>query len=164
MLLLYKYENKKLSLDINEHNLEEFLEDIAIENRTILQTHEIQLDITCDPRLTGYFDDNLVRSVLNSAINNSQRYTRDQILLSAEDREDFIVLRVEDNGDGFPDDMLEAQAVNGTSNRIDQGSTQLGLYFANLIARIHINRDNQGFIRFENRVNLSGGCFSLWLP
>lgn len=164
LLLLYKYENERLSPNLTENNLEDFIEDIAIENRALAAARGIKISTRCDPSRSAYFDENLVRSVINSAVGNSQRYTRDRILLCADEADGFTILRVEDNGDGFPDSMLELQAAIDTSDNIDHGHTQLGLYFANLIARIHVNQHCHGFIRLENQINLSGGCFSLWLP
>jgi K+-sensing histidine kinase KdpD len=164
LLLLYRYENEKLSPNLTENNLEDFIEEVAIENRALAQARGIEIETECDPFLCAYFDDNLVRSVIHNAVYNSQRYTRNRLRLSAEESNNYIVLRVEDNGEGFPDHMLELQAALDTSEHIHQGQTQLGLYFANLMAQIHTNRDRHGFIRLENKINLSGGCFSLWLP
>lgn len=164
LLALYKYENEKLVANITENNLEDFLEDIAIDNRALAEARGIKIDTQCDTLLSAYFDENLVRGVINNAVGNSQRYTRDRILLSADENEGFIVLRVEDNGEGFPDRMLELQKVIDTSDNFTQGRTQLGLYFSDLVAQMHTCRDQTGFTRLENNINLTGSCFSLWLP
>jgi len=164
LLLLYRYENEKLGPNITENHLEDFLEEIAIEHRALSEARGIRIETGCDPFLIGYFDENLVRIVINNALNNAQRYTRDLISLHADDVNGFLRLRIEDNGDGFSGSMLALQIELDSMEQIDQGSTQLGLYFSNLIARIHTNRDRHGFIRLENGVELSGGCFSLWLP
>ena len=164
LLALYKHENAKLAPMIDENNLEDFIEDIAIENRALAQARYIDIETSCDPLLSAYFDENLLRGVINSAVGNSQRYTRDKILISAEIQDGFTVIRVEDNGDGFPEFMLELQNVRDTSENFNHGRTQLGIVFANLIAQMHTNRDIKGFIKLENRVNLAGGCFSVWLP
>ena len=164
LLMLYKYEIEKLTPNITENNLEDFLEEIAMDHRALAQAHGITISVQCDPSLFAYFDENLLRNVISSSLGNAQRHTRDSIRLSAEQKEQFMVLRVEDNGDGFPDDMLAFQAAIDSLDSINQGRTQLGLYFANLIARSHTNRTRKGFIRLENSVNLEGGCFSIWLP
>jgi signal transduction histidine kinase len=164
LLMLYRHENGKLSPNLTEINLEEFIEEIVIENRALTAARGIRIDTVCDPSLDGFFDEHLIRIVINNALNNAQRYTRDQILLSAEEAEGYVRLRIEDNGDGFPDSMLALQQALDSAEAIDQGRTQLGLYFSNLITRLHTNKDRKGFIRLENNVDLCGGCFSLWLP
>jgi signal transduction histidine kinase len=164
LLMLYRYENERLSPNLTEHNLEDFIEEIEIENRALSEARGIRLETSCEPSLAGYFDENLVRTVINNALNNAQRYTCDRILLSVDETEGYLRFCIEDNGDGFPETMLRLQAALESSGQIDQGRTQLGLYFSNLIARLHTNKDRQGFIRLENRVNLSGGCFAIWLP
>ena len=164
LLVLYKYENEKLAPNITENNLKEFIEDIAIENDALAKAHGIKIGTRCDALLSGYFDENLIRGVINNALCNSLRYTRDRILLSADESDGYVRIRVDDDGDGFSDSMLEIQQALNSSDNFTQGRTQLGLYFSNLIAQMHSNRDRQGFFRLENQVNLSGGCFSLWLP
>jgi signal transduction histidine kinase len=164
LLMLYRYENEKLSPVLTENDLEDFIEEIALENRPLSEARGINLQTDCDPSLSGYFDENLIRTVINNALNNAQRHTRDRILLSADETEGYLRFRIEDNGEGFPETMLTRQTAFDSMERIDQGRTRLGLHFSNLIAQIHTNRDRHGFVRLENRVNLCGGCFSLWLP
>ena len=164
LLVLYKYENEKLTPNITENNLQEFIEDVAIENQALAKAHGIEISTQCDALLSGYFDENMIRGVINNALCNSLRYSRDHILLSADESDGYTLIRVEDNGDGFSDDMLEKQQAVNSSDNFTQGRTQLGLYFSNLIAQMHSNRERQGFFRLENNINLSGGCFSIWLP
>lgn len=163
LLTLYKLGNERLTPHIAEHNLEDFLEDILAEHRMLVQARGIHIDAICDPYLTGYFDEDLVRGVLNNAIGNAQRYTRDRLLLSARMEEGYLVLRVADNGLGFPQVMLEKPVLDGDEG-FTQGRTQLGLYFSEQIARLHHNQGREGFIRLENHWNLEGGCFAIWLP
>jgi signal transduction histidine kinase len=164
LLMLYRYENEKLKPNLTENDLEDFIEEIAIENRALSEARGIRIATRCDPLLVGYFDENLARIVINNAFNNAQRHTRDKILLSVDQSQDYLRFCIEDNGDGFPETMLTPRAELDSAVQIEQGRTQLGLYFSNLIAQIHTNGNRRGFIRLENRVNLSGGCFSLWLP
>ena len=164
LLTLYKLDEKKLSLNVAEQNLEEFLDDILAEHRNLAQIHGIQIDCECAPELMGYFDEDLVRGVVNNALDNAQRYTKDRLLLKAEPEADWLVIRVEDNGQGFPAAMLDMQTSQEPSEGFKVGNTQLGLYFSTQIARLHQNRERSGFIRLENARELGGGCFSIWLP
>ena len=46
----------------------------------------------------------------------------------------------------------------------ETGSTGLGLYFADIVARLHQAGDATGCIRLSNDSRLGGGCFTLELP
>lgn len=163
LLSLYKLDNHQLSPDVREHNLDDVLDDLLAENVELMQALDIQLETANQAMNDGFFDINLVSCVISSAIGNAQRYTRDRILVSAAEEDGFLVLRVEDNGSGFPPAMLESAAVAGNGSN-EGGHTQLGMYFAAQIAALHRNGERAGFIRLVNGHTLEGGCFELWLP
>ena len=134
------------------------------ENITSAKANNVELICQCDDKLNGYFDEGLIRGVIDNLIGNGLRYTKDKLLLSAEQIDGFVVLRVDDNGTGYPDEMLQAQQAEDDHNRIAQGRTQLGLYFASMVAKMHKNGDAVGKIKLENNGQLDGGSFSIWLP
>lgn len=166
LLTLYRLGNEQLAVRIAEHNLEDFLDEAVANNYAICQAMNIRLSHTCDHTLTGYFDADLIHSLLDSTIGNAHRYAKHEIHLSAQEEDGYLVIRVEDDGAGFPDSlpgMLERIAAQ----RLDpqsSGRTQLGLYFANCIAELHENAGKQGCIHLKNNHSLPGGCFELWLP
>ena len=164
LLTIYKYENGRLGLNICDHNVEEFLEEIQIENQSLLQARNITLSMACDPELYGYFDEDLIRGVINNTIGNASRYTRRQMRLSAEEDDGYLVIRVEDDGEGFPPSMLENQSCDRKEAGFGSGSTNLGLYFSYLVASIHENKARKGSIQLENNRTLPGGCFSIRIP
>lgn len=166
VLSLYKLENQRLSPNIQEWTVYDFLEELMIEENALAEAQNIHLDIECDEWLNGYFDQDLVRGVLSSSIGNAKRYTRDLVKLSADEEDGYLVLRVEDNGPGFPERFLHEYDTDGDKFGKDfsEGRTQLGFFFASNIAALHKNRDRQGFIRLCNGHSLSGGCFEMWLP
>lgn len=164
LLTLYKLGGEQLIPNIAEHSLEDFIDDIVVENQSLANSHGIHIDFDYDPMLSGYFDEDLVRGVINNAIDNAQRYTRDRLLLKAEAIDGYSVIRVEDNGRGFPASMLELQKNLEPEEGFKGGHTHLGLYFSNQIAKLHKNKGREGFILLENGKNLEGGSFSVWLP
>lgn len=164
LLMIYKHENGRLGLNVNEQIVEDFLDDILIENRALLKARGIELRMECDSDLSGYFDDDLIRGVINNTIGNASRYTKSEILLSADEEDGYLVLRVEDDGPGYPAEMLEKQASDQEHGGFSSGHTKLGLFFSSLVASIHENRGRKGLIRMENGHALSGGCFSILLP
>ncbi|WP_260295442.1 sensor histidine kinase [Sedimenticola hydrogenitrophicus] len=164
LLTLYNIENERISPAIEDVDVANFLAEVMAENRSSAEANQISLTVECDPDLFGYFDENLIRNVLNNLVGNGIRYTRDRLLITAAQEEGYLVFRVEDNGSGYPDRMLTAHSPEGGYGDLAEGRTKLGLYFATMIAEMHRNGEQQGFIRLENGHGLGGGCFSIWLP
>ena len=164
LLTLYKIENERISPHIEEWNVGDFLEEMVIENRASAEAKKVQLEYRSDPELYGYFDEGLIRGVINNLLGNGLRYTNSRLLVSGGQEKGFLVLRVEDDGEGFPAGMLDVQAGGCQSDETTGEHTHLGLYFAGLVANMHRNKDRQGHISLSNGHTLSGGCFSLWLP
>ena len=46
----------------------------------------------------------------------------------------YLVLSIEDNGSGYPENMLQEGSQAKTKISISSGSTGLGLYFASIVA------------------------------
>ena len=164
LLTLYKLQNHRTSANIAEHNLEDFLDDVMIEHRELVTAQGLRIACECDPCLSGFFDRDLVRGVLNDAIGNAARYARECLLISAEEAEGYMVIRVQDDGNGFPPDMLGLHSESLASTDFGQGRTRLGLHFADKVARLHKDKDRQGSIGLANGGRLQGGCFSIRLP
>lgn len=166
LLTLYKLGHEQLAMRVTANNLDDFLDEVVAENLSVCRALDLELSYTCEPDLEGYFDLELVRGVLDSTIGNARRYAHSRIELSADQEDGFLVIRVEDDGAGFPPSLiglLEYQPGEPTDT-FNPGRTQLGLYFATRIAQLHRNGDTQGRIHLVNGHRLTGGCFELWLP
>lgn len=164
LLTLYKIENERISATIEDVDIDNFLQELIAENSASAAANGISLSYACDPDLFGYFDEGLIRGVLNNLVGNGIRYTQDQLIVSAGQEEGYLVFRVEDNGAGYPQPMLQAQSPDQSSGDLVEGRTKLGLHFASMIAGMHANGEQKGFIRLQNNYHLAGGCFSIWLP
>ncbi|TCS74010.1 histidine kinase/DNA gyrase B/HSP90-like ATPase [Sulfuritortus calidifontis] len=164
LLTLYKVDQKFYPFDLAENSLEEFLVEIGQQSATLLSTHNAELAIDVDSALYWYFDRDLVTGVVSHALNNASRYSRGKLHLSAAEADGGLEIRVEDNGSGYPQAMIEAGHAANRGVSFGDGSTGLGLYFSALVAQMHKNRGQAGRIRLENGGRLGGGCFVLWLP
>lgn len=111
LLTLYKIENERISPTIEDMDIDNFLQELVAENSASAAANGIHLCYECDPDLFGYFDEALIRGLLNNLIGNGLRYTRDQLIISAAQEEGFLVFRVEDNGAGYPEPMLRSQSA-----------------------------------------------------
>lgn len=165
LLILYRLGNQQLSARINEYNLEEFLEEIIADNTALCRALNIELVFTCDPELTGFFDWELIRGVLDSTIGNATRYCRQRIQVTAIRSPTHLIFQVQDDGPGFPEAMLDhPPSLQPVTDDIMTGRTGLGFYFASQIADLHQNAGQKGFVRLCNGATLPGGCFELHLP
>lgn len=169
LLALYKDVGKPgYPFDPAPRSVRELVEQVSGQARTLLQSRGITLDVEFPQHAIWTLDEDLVIGVLVHAINNAIRYTRDRVRLAISIDGDYLELRVEDNGSGFPAALLEAgiSAMDPQRARIDflSNSSGLGLYFSSEVAKMHKHRQRQGGIVLENGGTLGGGCFVLRLP
>ncbi len=166
LLSLYKLGPAGYGLQADDNHVGELLEDLAIDYRALLEAKGISLEFDCPEGLWGWFDRGLLYSVIDNAINNSIRYTRSVISVTAEKEGGWLVLRVSDDGDGYPEKMLQQEDNEGNAIPTDygSGSTGLGIYFSRIVAGLHRCETRQGHVKLGNHENLGGGCFSIYLP
>ena len=164
LLTLYKIENERISANIDEIYLPDFLSEMVAENRVAAEANDVALSWECDEDVHGYFDEGLIRGVINNLVGNGLRYTCTKLLVSAEMVGGYLVISVSDDGDGFPDHMLDDQVNVDDHQQILEGRTQLGIFFASLVAKMHRDKSREGFVRLANNQGLCGGCFSIYLP
>jgi K+-sensing histidine kinase KdpD len=167
LLTLYKANKNQLLINLDLHCVRDCLEESIVQNAPLLNSRGIEIDLDCPGDLFWVFDYSLVLGVIDNIMNNTYRYTRDKVRISAISEEAFLVIRVEDNGPGYPQQLL--RQVNSTFNNgnpisFDTGSTGLGLYFSCLVAKSHHNGDRSGYYLTENGGSLGGGRFSLYIP
>ncbi len=167
LLSLYKAERGKLSINLDLYSVSEFLDDVAAENKPLLESKGIETEVCCPDDLFRVFDRGMVSSVLNNVLNNAYHYSGDKVRISARQEKEHLLLQVEDNGKGYPDCMI-VDTENGFSEKTEidfnTGSTGLGLYFSMLVAKTHVHGDKEGWITVTNGGSLGGGVFSLHLP
>lgn len=164
MLAIYKVGNKFYPFDLTEISIQDFVGEITSQNNSLLDYLGIALEIDCDEDLTWYFDYELVSGVISHALNNAAHYTKDKLRLSAKEEGGELVIRVEDNGSGYPDSIIEAGDAVSKGVSFASGSTGLGLYFSSMVAKLHKNRGKVGSMALENGGKYGGGCFILRLP
>lgn len=165
LLGLYRLQNKKLSMDIDEHFLADLLDENRAHYQEMLDNKHIQLSIDCEDNLAWFFDREIILGVINNALNNASRYTKGKIELSAKLVDSLLVLEVHDDGDGYPESMLnlDPEAINNNIN-FRSGNTSLGLYFASRVAKLHTQGELKGHIKISNGGKFGGGVFSVYLP
>ncbi|TAJ80126.1 MAG: HAMP domain-containing histidine kinase [Gallionellaceae bacterium] len=164
ILSLYKLGKSIYPVDIAEQSVRDVLEEIVLQNESIMAYKGIAVSVECAENCYWYFDRDLVTGVLVNALNNAYNYTTDKIRVVAQTREGMLEIRVEDNGRGYPESLLLENIAENKGISFATGSTGLGFYFSSKVAGMHRNAGKQGQLRIENGGVYGGGCFVLTLP
>lgn len=164
LLGLYKLDHSKQGICPVIVDCEELLAELGAYNKPLLNLRGIRFEADPCESDEGYFDRELVLGILNSVINNAQRYARETVRVSCSVDDGYTVISVEDDGDGYPDEMLTRQQIDPGATGYTAGSTGLGLFFASRIADLHRHRDRVGRVTLSNDGIEGGGSFRLWLP
>lgn len=164
VLSLYRSELDALPVNIDECFIIDLVEEIVESNRTYITQKEISIKLDLDESLSWYLDRELIYLMIHDVLINAIRYGCDQILISAKEVDGNLLVRIIDDGSGYPDSMLEMATVKLNNFCISEGRTGLGLFFARLIAQTHKNNGKTGFISLSNDKDTGGSVFELSLP
>lgn len=171
LMALYRLENQQYNAHLTEIYLDEFIEDLALINQPVLSARGITIEQDVAAELCWTFDGSLVTGALSSIVTNLIRYVdgrlqacASRVRLSAKQEGAYLVLRVEDNGSGFPPSMLGTLQCADMGVDFIRGSTGFGLFFAGQVARQHCRDGRYGKIQLSNGGALGGGVFELFLP
>ncbi len=164
LLTLYKMEQDQLSANISLYVVADFIEENVLQNKPLLDYKKIEITTECPDDLNWFFDRNLISGIVNNVLNNAFRYTKSRIKISAAEKDGYLVLSIEDDGIGYPDEMLNADIQTCKDTSFKTGSTGLGLYFASTVASMHKNKGMEGFVSISNDSEYGGSCFTLTLP
>lgn len=164
LLTLYKLEKKQVGIQFAEVIVIDFIEDCIAAYSMLANNKGIRLEMECDDSLIWFFDPDMVGIAIKNIIGNCIRYTQSQVLVSARPVKGRLLIRIDDDGPGYPENMLEDPEQMMNRVNFNTGSTGLGLYFAATIAQRHQRQDRQGNIRLENDSRLGGGSFQVILP
>lgn len=113
--------------------------------------------------LMGFFDQELLGSVVANIITNSIRYAHSALLIKAWEENGQWCWRSATTA-GYPEEMLDQQSNYVLCLKHSTGSTGLGLYFAGRIAELHERQGQRGHIELANGAPLGGGVFRIYLP
>ncbi|MBT0587164.1 sensor histidine kinase [Alteromonas oceanisediminis] len=164
MLSLYRSELSELPLNIDEHFIEDVFTELAGANAIYIRQRNVTLNLHYENDISGFFDKDLIFLLLNDVLINAMRYGNQTIDLSASMVDNQLVITIEDDGQGYPQRMLEQSTTGLADFNVSQGRTGLGLFFARLIAKAHSNHDQHGKIELSNGGKYGGSVFKVKLP
>ena len=154
----------KLPVNIDEYYIDEVVEELQAANDDYINHKNMILEVEQAADLVWYMDADLVGILLNDVLINAMRYSNKHIRLSVFVEDNYLVFKVEDDGTGYPQSMLDANSACMQNFDISQGRTGLGLFFARLIANAHTNNGLSGQIHLSNGGKFGGSVFELKLP
>ncbi|GAB3475314.1 sensor histidine kinase [Marinomonas epiphytica] len=155
-LYLYKLASEGYELHLDQFLMEEFLDDQVFALASSAQAHKLELDFQCPDQLLGTFDERLLTAVVSTAVYNAMRFAQQKILIRAELQTPYLVISIEDDGEGFKADEL--------SEELNNSNTGLGLYFSELSAKAHSKKGVEGYIAKEKSDMLGGAKLAIYLP
>ncbi len=164
LLSLYRLERNQLPVQIDEYYLSDVVEEVLLKNEYFSQQRKVSVVVEQQTNLCWFFDYDLIINLLNDAFSNALRYCRQHILLKVRQEDNNLVLEVHDDGQGFPDFMLQHDHLDMNSPDLANNHTGLGIFFAKLIASAHSNKGQSGKVTLSNGGHFGGGVFSLILP
>ena len=164
LLALYKIDQSFYPFDPQDQPLADLAREALARAQPLADSKGVDLDFDCTEDLYGWLDYELVFGVVVQTLHNALHYTRSRVFLSAAASETGVIISIEDDGPGFPDFLLEQGNAAQRGISFETGSTGLGLYFADVVARLHKAGERTGQILLTNGGRFGGGCFSLLLP
>lgn len=164
LLAMYRIDSQKFQLVVDEYAAIDLIREAKVQQDRLAELTGVQVQVDCDEELYCFCDYQHVGNALGTILNNAQRYTHHIVRLSAVDSDGYIRFCIEDDGDGYPEHLLNADLSNLQNLDWVNGNTGLGLYFAAAIAGFHKNSDKTGFVTIDNHSRLGGARFCLYLP
>lgn len=155
--------NKKMSYNPENIDLKEMIREYEEVFKVQLNSKQLNLKIDISERIKVVSDKNLLEGSLRNLISNAIKFSRagGTINVLAEERNNHILLSVEDNGVGIPEDikpnLLKGSYITtlGTGNEKGMG---LGLYIAKELSKL-----NKGGLSFESTQGI-GTRFTISIP
>lgn len=165
LLGLYKLDVNQLPLRPDYHEMDDFIEGQLAHHQEVLNSRGIVATCNVDALIPlGFFDRELIGTVVANVIINAIRHARNTIAISVNEVDGQLCIAINDDGEGYPVDMIENQADYARGINQASGSTGLGLYFAARIAERHQRNGVPGRIELANGGTLGGGLFRMYLP
>lgn len=125
-------EHTEKDYTIHEIQLNNVIHDAIADSKYLLRKNHVVVEVD-DNGKSAYMDDKWLRFILNQIISNAVKYRTEQPLLhfSTVQKDNQVILSVEDNGIGIPQSDLPRifeKGFTGHNGRTVHGSTGIGLY------------------------------------
>jgi signal transduction histidine kinase len=164
ILSLYRSELESIPISADECFVADLIADVVGSNAFYIEQKNIELSVNVDEDVSWYLDSELIYLLINDVIVNALRYGTSRIAIQASITDDYLLIKIEDDGNGYPEEMLTKSHSTLSNFELSQGRTGLGLFFAKLIADAHSHNDKAGIISLSNGGSLGGSVFEVKIP
>ena len=164
ILSLYRSELESIPISADECFVADLIADVVGSNAFYIEQKNIELSVNVDEDVSWYLDSELIYLLINDVIVNALRYGTSRIAIQACITDDYLSIKIEDDGNGYPEEMLTKSHSTLSNFELSQGRTGLGLFFAKLIADAHSHNDKAGIISLSNGGSLGGSVFEVKIP
>jgi len=145
LLDLSKLEAGKMIFHFKKNNIETPLNSVLSEVQKLLDDKKLKVEIVkSDDKTTAYFDLEKIIQVFYNLISNAIKFSKPEgmikITIKPSASDSFLVVSVEDQGVGIPEDELETvfnKFVQSSKTKTGAGGTGLGLSIVKEILRGH---------------------------
>lgn len=165
ILILYKDHQSGYTPNIEEISVGQLLRETR--SRHVHSHTNLQIGTECDEDLIAFLDDKFVVNMLDTLIYNAQAAGATHILMSAQQSENAVMIKIEDDGPGIPESVINRSNSGHQmlgENDIENNSFGLGLFFAKKILALHTNDSHTGSCVVSNGGRLGGAVISLYFP
>ncbi len=165
LMAIYKLEEGMYPFEPVEVSLDEFAAELLARVRPLVKLKGLTVSCEAEDGLAAWvFDHDLIGSVVMQSMFNAVRYASHAVKLALRVQDGCLEIEVADDGQGFPEFMLEQGFPSRQGIDVRTGSTGLGLFFSRLAAGLHRRGDRVGSTRIANGGELGGGRFVVILP
>ncbi len=151
VLASYKSLSDDFYANVDQHFAIEFLEEVIARHSYTVAAHNLHFTLDCDEDVSGFFDNSILFIIFDTCIYNSIKAGALKIKLSATEDEQYLYLVIDDDGPGFPEELLEGDFSQGAIS-VESQSTGLGLFFANKLIQAHQEGELTGSILLSNNM------------
>ncbi|MBO9666390.1 MAG: CHASE2 domain-containing protein [Bdellovibrio sp.] len=159
-----RIESQGVQLHLQTKDINNVLQEVIRKHEFLAKVKRIQIVSELDPLFPIPMDADLMKQVLSNLVENAIKYSPEdtKIMITSEEKDDFVVIQVTDQGPGIPQDELNNifmkffRSKNVKSSPI-KGSG-LGLYLAKYFTELH-----RGRIFVESNDG-KGSTFTVELP
>ena len=117
--------------------LQEFLEEQEDEYRILAQQHQLlfSMDISNLPGFQVMLDTTFAHRMIDNVVSNALRFARRKIILEANWENDFLSIRVRDDGPGFSEEALQSATKPFYKENTENDHFGLGLSICNSLCQ-----------------------------
>lgn len=150
LLDLNKLNAGKLELYPEKNDIKALVDEIILNNETLIEIKNLKCINQLEEKVDIYCDSSMLYQIVNNVISNSIKYNKERgkIIVSKEENSKELILKIQDDGVGIPEEnkekvFMEYERVRG----IKEKGTGLGLPLAKKLIEL-----NNGKIWFNSEV------------